>query len=420
MSELGPFETTPTRTHKRFSFSRVFVVGVVFVVALGVLDHRQALSPAPRADRGGVTSVDEKEQSLENGFTQLVSPFVEPEPLVEEQPLHLPMPVPLRAVYMTGWSAGTERMRERILGIADRTEINAVVIDIKDASGRLSYQPKDPTLLATGVGTNRIKHLPAVIETFHQKGIYVIGRIAVFQDPFYALAHSEDAFVDTRTGALWRDYKGITWLRPDSVAVWDYLVAIARDAHAQGFDEINVDYVRYPSDGPLATLARGTAESRAQVMESFFAYIDPLLRGEGVVLSADLFGLAMSASDDLGIGQVLERIAPHVDVVAPMVYPSHFASGAYGIARPAEVPGEVIRISLGHGIAKLEAAGIDRNKIRPWLQDFDLGATYTASMVRDQIDQSEALGLTSWMLWDPRNLYTEAALTVEGLNDAVQ
>lgn len=422
MSELGPFETTPTSTGKRFSFSRVLGVGVVFVALLWVFDHQEVVSPAHHSGTDLVVATDETAaSSQEEGIAQFVSGFFESGSGEDiQEPLHLPMPVPLRGLYMTGWSAGNERMRERILGIADRTEINAVVIDIKDASGRLSYQPKDEALFATGVGTNRIKDLPGTIKAFHDKGIYVIGRIAVFQDPFYALRHSEDAFVDTRTGTLWRDYKGIAWLRPDSKAVWDYIVAIARDAHTQGFDEINVDYVRYPSDGPLASLARGTAESRTQVMESFFSYIGPLLTEGGMVLSADLFGLTMSASDDLGIGQVLERIAPHVDVVAPMVYPSHFASGAYGIASPAEHPGEMVRISLEHGIAKLEAAGIDRGKIRPWLQDFDLGAIYTASMVREQIDQSEGFGLSSWMLWDPRNLYTEGALTVEVLSDTVQ
>jgi hypothetical protein len=150
--------------------------------------------------------------------------------------------------------------------------------------------------------------------------------------------------------------------------------------------------------------------SRVDTIKSFFAYIDPLLRGEGMVLSADLFGLTMSAQDDLGIGQKLESIAPHVDVIAPMVYPSHFAPGAYGIARPAEVPGDVIRIALSHGIKKLENAGLDPAKLRPWLQDFNLGALYTTDMVRAQIEASEALGLVSWMLWDPRNIYTKEAL----------
>lgn len=334
-------------------------------------------------------------------------------PAVADDGNHLSMPTPLRGIYLTGWSAGNAKTMARILKFIDETGVNAVIVDIKDATGRLSYQPLDPELLASGVGTNRIRDLSELISTLHERGIYVIGRVAVFQDPFYAAAHPGEAFLDTRTGGIWTDYKGISWLRADSREVWDYTVAIARDAHAQGFDEINVDYVRFPSDGPLAYLDKSTlTQGRAETIRSFFAHIDPLIRGEGIVLSADLFGLVMSASDDLGIGQKLELIAPHVDVVAPMVYPSHFASGAYGVANPAQEPYTIIKTSMSRGMKKLEAIGIDpATKLRPWLQDFDLGAVYTEQMVRDQIRATEELGLDSWMLWDPRNVYTGAALT---------
>ncbi|MCC6198919.1 GTP-binding protein [Candidatus Nomurabacteria bacterium] len=323
-------------------------------------------------------------------------------------------PSVVRGVYLTGFSAGSERVVNRILSLVDTTEINAVIIDIKDATGRISYQPRDPSLQALGSGTNHISDLSSLIARLHEKGIYVIGRVSVFQDPFYADRFPGEAFVDTRTGALWRDYKGISWLRPDSRLVWDYTMAIARDAHAQGFDEINLDYIRFPSDGPLSFLQKVSTEgTRSDIIESFFAYIGPLFKQEGVRLSVDLFGLTMSASDDLGIGQKLERIAPYVDVVAPMVYPSHFAPGSYGIAHPAEAPAEIITHSLSQGKQKLEAAGLDPAMLRPWLQDFNLGAVYTAGMVREQIDASETLGLPSWMLWDPANTYTTSALLPE-------
>lgn len=335
--------------------------------------------------------------------------------LVENQNVsHIPMPSVLRGIYLTGWMAGTERGIARLLELADDTTINAVIIDIKDATGRLSYQPKDPMLIETGVGSNRIKNLPVLFERLHGHGIYVIGRIAVFQDPFFAQRMPTEAFQDTRTGALWRDYKGITWLHPYSQSVWEYTARIAEDAFEQGFDEINLDYVRFPSDGPLTFLDQSLqTQTRALTIESFFSFIGPRLRNQGIPLSADLFGLTMSAKDDLGIGQELERIAPHVDVVAPMVYPSHFAKGAYGIEHPAHEPGAIINRSLTEGARRLEAIGIDRTVIRPWFQDFDLGAVYTADLVREQIHAAEALGISSWALWDPRNEYTKEAIPTE-------
>ena len=345
-------------------------------------------------------------------------PEVAPTPLapaaeieIDEALVQAQVPSVVRGVYLTGWSAGNEKTVERILALSQESAINAVIVDIKDATGRLSYQPLDEALRESGVGTNRISDLPGLASKLHEAGIYLIGRVAVFQDPFYAQLHPEDAFLDTRTGLVWKDYKGISWLMPNRQSVWQYHVAIARDAHAQGFDEINLDYVRFPSDGPLAYLDVSTQTmSRAETMESFFAFIGPELRTQGIVVSADLFGLTMSASDDLGIGQKLEAIAPHVDFIAPMIYPSHFASGSYGIAQPAHEPYKIISKSLSRGIAKLEAIGEPKEKLRPWLQDFNLGAIYTENMVRDQIRASEELGITSWMLWDPRNIYTSAAL----------
>ncbi len=345
----------------------------------------------------------------------VTSPLAEPavvpsfEQGISEHPttIHQPTPNPLRAIYLTGWSAGTPSRLSKALELFEDSILNAVVIDIKDATGRLSYQPRDPELQALGVGTNRIASLDRVIQAFHDRGIYVIGRLSVFQDPYYAAKFPEETFLDTRTGQTWSDHKGIAWLRPDSEQVREYVVRIARDAYAQGFDEINVDYVRFPSDGELAYLdTSGFVYSRAETMEQFFIKLRDDLAG--IPLSADVFGLTMSAADDVGIGQKATLIAPHVDALAPMVYPSHFWNGTYGIAVPAAEPYMVIKKSLSDGIAKLDAAGISRDTLRPWLQDFDLlGISYDAAKVRAQIQAAAELGITSWMMWDPTNVYTK-------------
>lgn len=415
--------------HRRHHLYRYIIV-IVFLGGIFISSERAGQSESDLIAIGQIALYNQERAPVEEVFLDNIDyPIiknVETEPIGEniqaqqDLGLHLPMPSVLHGIYLTSWSAGSQQTMDRIYKLIDSTSVNAVVIDIKDATGRISYQPLDPELLTLGVGTNRIRNLSKVISSLHERNIYIIGRIAVFQDPFYAKLHPEDAFVDNRTGGIWHDYKGIAWLRPDSQNVWDYHVRIASDAYMQGFDEINMDYVRFPSDGEISYIDKSTQiQTKADTIRSFFQYIDPLLRGQGMVLSADLFGLTMSANDDLGIGQKLEYIAPYVDIVAPMVYPSHFGSGSYGIAKPAENPYEVIRHSMSYGIKKLAVIGIGVEKLRPWLQDFDLGAIYSPTMVADQIRASEELGLKSWMLWDPRNSYTQEVLVRDFLDTSL-
>ena len=334
--------------------------------------------------------------------------ITEPSPVADEPPapIHQAIPAEMRGVYLTGWSAGTSRAVARTLDLVAHAGINTVVIDIKDATGKISYQPQDPELVRIGAGTNRIRDIGALIDTFHQHGVYVIGRVQVFQDPFFATKFPEEAF-HTTTGDIWRDNKGIAWLRPNSTVVWDYIASIARDAYGQGFDEINIDYVRFPSDGNLKAIDMSSfSQNRVGTMTDFFTFVDTEIRGKGIPVSADIFGLTLSATGDLGIGQELEAIAPYVDYVCPMIYPSHFWEGSFGFAKPAEHPYEIITRALSDGIAKLTAANIPTTKLRPWLQAFDLGALYTPAMVQAQVQATTDLGITSWLFWDPKNLYS--------------
>lgn len=326
-------------------------------------------------------------------------------------PSHIATPLEVRGLYLSAYSAGSAKTRARIRTMLRETSANAVIIDIKDATGKLSYMPSDPTLVASGVGSTRVSNIKNAIEEFHQDGVYVIGRLQVFEDPYRATTHPEDAYQSIVRGDTWTNYKGRAWVRADSQAVWEYTARIARDAYAQGFDEINLDYVRFPSDGALSDIDMTTLpKGRADTLTDFFKYMDQELRQVSrIPLSADLFGLTMSARGDLGIGQVLERVAPYVDYVAPMVYPSHFAKGTYGVPDPAADPYAIIHKSLSDGVAKLAAIGEPATKLRPWLQDFDMGATYDASMVAAQIRASQENGINSWMLWDPRNTYTPEA-----------
>jgi hypothetical protein len=401
--QLQELDTDVSERHHHMRSIIIAVVALLAVTALYMLYPEVAAKKAVVSEV--VTPVSQVPVEVQ---PDILIPIAEPAAPVFTA-VHIATPQTVRALYVSGWMAGTGSGMQHMYDLIDGEKINAVVIDIKDATGRLSYQPLDTDLLASGVGTNRIAHLDTLIEALHKRNIYVIGRLSAMQDPYLVSIHPEFAFNDTRTNAPWRDNKGLAWLRPDHKGVWSYLVAIARDAYAQGFDEINLDYVRFPSDGALSYLdTTGMTSSRAEVMEEFFSHMDAELRGVSKIpLSADVFGLTTSATGDLGIGQVIEKIAPHVDYIAPMVYPSHYASGSFGFVNPAEHPYEIIKKALTDGAAKLAKINIDKSHIRPWLQDFDLGAVYTADMVQSQITAAQEEGIESYMMWDPANQYTE-------------
>lgn len=348
---------------------------------------------------------------------------------------HILPPEPVKALYMTSWVAGSKNIRTRLINLLDTTEANAVVIDIKDYTGKIAFKVNDPELQKMNTSENRISDIDELIKELHKKNIYVIGRIAVFQDPALVALRPELAVKRASDGAIWRDRKGISWLDAGEKDVWEYAVKIAEESYARGFDEINFDYIRFPSDGNMKDIAYPASEGKAKaaVLDSFFAYVASKLRPQRIPISIDVFGMTAVNVDDLGIGQILESALAHFDYVAPMVYPSHFPATWNGLKNPAEHPYEVIKISMTNAVKRAEATStlvwlpgsqkiastsparyvhepVSRLKLRPWLQDFNLGATYTAEKVRAQIQATYDAGLTSWMMWDPNNRYTAEAL----------
>lgn len=326
---------------------------------------------------------------------------------------HKPTPTPLKALYMSSWVAGNKSLREKLVKLIDDTELNAIVIDIKDYTGRIAFEVEDPQLKEFGSVEKRIPDIKEFIGELHDKGIYVIGRISSFQDSYMINLHPEWAVKTGDGSTVWKDYKGVRWIDAGAKPFWDYLVAIGNEAYADGFDELNFDYIRFPSDGNMKDISYTYSEGKVKsdVLKEFFAYLDENLHPKGIVISADLFGMTTTNSDDLGIGQVLENALAHFDYVAPMVYPSHYPTNFMGYKTPAEHPYEVIQYTMAHGIEKAEAASTTPLKLRPWLQDFSIGHTdYTPAMVRDQIKATYDVGLPSWMLWNAANHYTASAL----------
>lgn len=349
--------------------------------------------------------------------------------------VHLPTPKPQKAIYMTSCVVGTPSFRETLVKLIEETELNSIVIDIKDYSGTLSFYPKNEALKEFVSNRCRAPDMQEFIKTLHEKGIYVIGRITVFQDPFLAKRRPNLAVKKASDGSVWKDYKGISYMDPGSKEVWDHIVLIAKEAYAIGFDELNFDYIRFPSDGPMSDIAFAwsTGRKKPDVLESFFKYLSEELRPLGIVTSADIFGMTTTNTDDLNIGQVLEKVAPYFDYVAPMVYPSHYPPNFNRWANPNAHPYDVVKFSMTAAVKRFLAtttvvalAGVEPiasttpplypknawhpEQLRPWLQDFDYGGNYDIAEVKAQITAVYDAGLTSWMLWAPSNRYTKGAL----------
>lgn len=355
-------------------------------------------------------------------------------------PVEMPAPAPakkldnppeiIKAVYVTAWSAGSNAYLNYLSSLFKITKINAVVIDIKDYSGLVSYRSGAAEAQKYNLYNYAIPDIDSLVNFFHAQNIYVIGRISVFEDPAYAKARPELAVYDKGktvnllNPVLWQDNKGLSWIDPASKQAWDYNISLAKDVFSHGFDEVNFDYIRFPSDGKTKNAGFpfwNQASSMSGVIKEFFEYLRSNLPGEKI--SVDLFGLTMVKTDDLGIGQILEDAFENFNYISPMVYPSHYADGFIGYENPAEYPYEVVKYSLDTAVSRrsalnstLLAAGktdIKLGEIRPWLQDFNMGAEYTAEMVRQEIDATtDSLGneFNGFMLWNPANVYNQGSV----------
>ncbi|MDD5098805.1 MAG: putative glycoside hydrolase [Candidatus Colwellbacteria bacterium] len=331
------------------------------------------------------------------------------------------VPQKINALYSTSWSASSSKKIDYFIDLAKKTSANAIVIDIKDYSGILAYESSDETVKKYATSEKRIGDLEGLVKKLHDNGIYAIARVTVFQDPALAAKRPDLAVKNSKTGEVWLDNKKLAWLDPASKEVWEYTAAIAREAAAKGFDEVNFDYVRFPSDGNLNVLSypfyNSEAKTKSESIKEFFVYLREKTAGEKI--SADIFGLTVIASDDMGIGQIIEDALGNFDFICPMVYPSHFANGFIGYKNPADHPYEVIKHSMeeaGKRLASWKEAnpGKESGAIRPWLQDFDLGAEYGTEEVMAQVRATEETSNEGWMMWSPNNIYTSEAII---LND---
>ncbi len=338
----------------------------------------------------------------------------------------------INAVYVTGWSAGSKSYLNYLTLLFKTTEINAVVVDIKNYSGLISYNSGAGEVKKYGIHDNAIPDINALVNFFHDQNIYVIGRISVFEDPAYSRVRPDlaiynkietkdplnPASLEAGQRVLWLDNHKLSWLDPASKEVWDYNVSLAKDAFLHGFDEINFDYIRFPSDGKIENMGFPQYDIKTPkhtVINNFFQYLRENLPGEKI--SVDLFGQTTVSKDDMGVGQLFEDSFNYFDYVSPMVYPSHYVNGFIGFENPADHPYEIIKYSMDNAVKRqTEYNNLQKTtvKFRPWIQDFNMGAYYDAEKVKLEIKAlKDSLGenYNGFMLWNPSNIYTKEAIT---------
>lgn len=361
----------------------------------------------------------------------------------DEEIYKIETPKIVKAVYLTSWSAGYSSRVDYVINLAKTAGVNAVVIDIKDYSGYVAYDSKLPEVISYNTKSLKIPDVGSLIKKLHKEGIYTVARIVVFQDPALAAARNDWAiqgknnvsFFSLWAAALslWFDNLKLSWVDPSSEDVWNYNIAIAKEASDLGFDEINFDYVRFPSDGDLKNMSFPFWDGKTSkhlIIKKFFEKIRESLPNKKI--SIDLFGLTTINYDDLGVGQIIEDAFENFDYICPMVYPSHYASGFLGYENPAQYPYEVVKYSMEsanrrlvqykEGIKESNNDGGEANnrgisaKLRPWLQDFNMGAVYDQDMVKAEINASfQALGqdYSGFMLWNASNIYHDLAIKSE-------
>lgn len=325
--------------------------------------------------------------------------------------LPLPESKKVKGIFITGWVAGLKDRMEELIELANDSEINAFVIDIKDDTGMVSYQSNVPLVNEIGANRKKIKDIQGLIKKIKQHNIYLIGRIVVFKDPLLARTKEELALELINKKSSWLDQK---WVDPNKEETWAYTVALAKEAMELGFDEIQFDYVRFPAlgNGPVK-IANENNTNKEEVINNFLSYAREQLKEYNIPISADIFGAVTSVNHDLGIGQKLETISQVVDIISPMVYPSHFAQGVFDLPVPEAAPYETIYNSMKDAKDRLSEKKV---RIRPWLQDFSLKHFYGSEEVRKQIQALNDLGIEEWLLWNPRSRYTKTALLAESRN----
>lgn len=319
---------------------------------------------------------------------------------------HVAMPPIVRGLHISLGTASQPNEMRQFINLTSKG-LNTLEIDVKDERGEVGFTAGAPALARKIGATRNYYNARQLIKEAHAAGIYVIGRIVCFEDPILANSLPQHA-IRTSSGGVWTNAAGLGWTNEYDPFVWNYLISLSKAAARLGFDEIQYDYVRFPTDGNTADAVwpHKKAEPYSTTIYRFLKKAHAEVKPLGVNISANVFGLA--ANRDLDIGQDVPKIAPLLDVISPMAYPSHYGAGEYNLSDPNAEPGATVSFTMGDFRAAL---GSSKTEIRPWLQDFSLGApTYTTADVVKQITAAERGGAKGWLLWNADDVYHTNAL----------
>ncbi|WP_312442850.1 putative glycoside hydrolase [Lacrimispora sp.] len=354
------------------------------------------------------SKTDESQQSTEESVQFPVEVSAEPGK----------KPVKVKGIYISGYMAGSEGL-QAILDKIQGTEINTVVIDVKNDDGRITFAMEDaPTVNEIGATEKYIKDIDSLMAQLKARGLYTIARVVAFRDPYLAEKKPEWA-LKNKDGSLHRDNKGLAWVNPYRTEVWDYLVEVGTEASKAGFDEVQFDYIRFSTDSSMKQVVFDEKDTRGRsktdIITEFIQYAYDKLSSSNIFVSADVFGTIIGSKVDAeAVGQIYNDMACHLDYICPMIYPSHYGDGNFGIDHPDMEPYRTIRAALKLSRQDLESAkeaGKRQAIVRPWLQDFTASylkhhISYGSKEVRAQIQAVYDSGYDEWILWSASNRYT--------------
>lgn len=393
----------------------VLILIVILVIAAAAVAGRLLLSPQtaePEGDTPPPVETPSELEAEEPPTPSLPERTEQPEP----EPSLPPAPESVRGIYITGPVAGDPYM-DTLLALIDETELNAVVIDIKNDEGNVTYRPETGTALEVDACVRYIQDLPGLVAALKEHGAYTIARIVAFKDPVLAQARPELA-LHYQDGTTVSESGGAAWVDPYEPEVWAYLEEIALGAAEAGFDEVQFDYVRFPTARAMDQVEFGPAAEgieKTDAVAGFLEQVTETLHGQGVRISADVFGTVITNQTDAEfIGQDYARLAQIVDYICPMTYPSHYAPGSFGLDIPDREPYATVYAALLRSNGALSAAG-EPAGVRPWLQDFTATwvsghIDYGAEELRAQIQAVYDAGYTDWLLWNAKNVYSSDGL----------
>ena len=314
----------------------------------------------------------------------------------------------VRALYVNRWAAQSWRRMRELIALADSTEINALVIDMKDEFGQ-NFETTDSMVRRNAGRAGHVPHLAAMLDTLREHKILAIARVVVFKDSVAARANPQHV-IRKPDGTPWHDKKGLTWVDPYDREIWEYNIRVAEELAHMGFQEIQFDYIRFPEPYkslPPQVFKDANGQPKPKALAEFFRAACPRVHAQGARCTADVFGMVASLPGPLEIGQQWSELAPVTDVLLPMVYPSHYPHGSFGVAHPNGAPYTIVDSAVSDARHRDLKLGITSPiHVRPWLQAFTLGSPhYTAEEVAAQKKAVYDAGYDSWTLWSPGSEY---------------